>query len=710
MSGRTRASKSSPTTSLAVPVIDASVAVAASTRAAQQAIELLAYEQAITHYEQALEFQALTDIEPAERARLPTRWRRHRTWPRCLYWRWRRAGRRPALARLAARPDLLAQIGLETGEPFVMLTTDDERVAILEDALNGLPHRDDPTRAVAMAGLGAALLFTDQVERKEALFDFAVAMARRLDDPATLARSSPNKPRILDRRRRPSARRDDRVVALAEQVGDRRLGLRGRSSGSASCSVRATGDAPRRDRRLRTPRYCGPAARLLTGHAAPTGWCSPGWRATGRPEALLGGAANYRGSGQATGRVAVAIATRCLRFAQAVAPSCTRSWRSLAPQYHVRRAPGVSRARCRGGRSGRRGARGAVAPWRAWRRLPATSRGSLVSRSLAKPPSPAVTRTWCGWCASCCSRSGSRSSRSAGQPPPSSDPPVHARPRRGSQRRARRRRAAYEAAIDTCRQLGAPVLRGRHTVRPGPHAACRERRRSRAGRLARGRGDGDRRRVGVVLPLNEWRHRPRRSRPRRRSWRSPQSSRRRRPARATCGRSPTPVRIRPRPRQHRPRAPHPVARQPEAELTCSISPPANRAAHERRPARRCSTTSPRRSTGAGSTSRAEVAEATEWNDDVRAAKAEAELGALTDELRRAVGLGGRSSGRRRGRARPASPSPRRCARPSAASRSTIPSWARISPAACARARSAPHRGPALAGDAERRRLGCPQVR
>jgi hypothetical protein len=36
-----------------------------------------------------------------------------------------------------------------------------------------------------------------------------------------------------------------------------------------------------------------------------------------------------------------------------------------------------------------------------------------------------------------------------------------------------------------------------------------------------------------------------------------------------------------------------------------------------------------------------VAEATEWNDQVRAAKAEAELDALTSELRRAVGLGGR---------------------------------------------------------------------
>src|SRR5690606_7585638 len=64
---------------------------------------------------------------------------------------------------------------------------DDVLVALLEEALATLPTGDSVARVQLLARLSVALYWTDQHQRRDVLSEEAVAMARRLDDPATLA-------------------------------------------------------------------------------------------------------------------------------------------------------------------------------------------------------------------------------------------------------------------------------------------------------------------------------------------------------------------------------------------------------------------------------------------------------------------------------------------------------------------------------------------
>jgi hypothetical protein len=62
-------------------------------------------------------------------------------------------------------------------------TTD---IHLLEQALVALPEGDSPLRAQVLARLAAALDRADQADRQTALYEQAVGMARRLDDPQAL--------------------------------------------------------------------------------------------------------------------------------------------------------------------------------------------------------------------------------------------------------------------------------------------------------------------------------------------------------------------------------------------------------------------------------------------------------------------------------------------------------------------------------------------
>ncbi|MEA2283324.1 MAG: hypothetical protein QOK21_3931, partial [Solirubrobacteraceae bacterium] len=64
---------------------------------------------------------------------------------------------------------------------------DHEAVELLEDALAALPSSDDPVRASVLGLLAARLDPEAEPERREQLLTEAVAMARRLGDPETLA-------------------------------------------------------------------------------------------------------------------------------------------------------------------------------------------------------------------------------------------------------------------------------------------------------------------------------------------------------------------------------------------------------------------------------------------------------------------------------------------------------------------------------------------
>ena len=92
-------------------------------------------------------------------------------------------------ARSLSRPELLAQaalgihvFNLSPGVP------DDVSVALLEEALERIGPNDGALRARLLARLATAIYYRfGTAERRNALVTEAVAMARRLDDPATLA-------------------------------------------------------------------------------------------------------------------------------------------------------------------------------------------------------------------------------------------------------------------------------------------------------------------------------------------------------------------------------------------------------------------------------------------------------------------------------------------------------------------------------------------
>ena len=149
---------------------------------------MLAYERAAELFELALDVsEQLPSTSSATRSC-------------CLRWDWRapapatrrrgtRCSRRAEAARSVNRPELLAQaalgihvFNLSPGVP------DDVAIALLEEALERIGPADSALRARLLARIATALYYRfGTAERRDALVTEAVSMARRLDDPATLA-------------------------------------------------------------------------------------------------------------------------------------------------------------------------------------------------------------------------------------------------------------------------------------------------------------------------------------------------------------------------------------------------------------------------------------------------------------------------------------------------------------------------------------------
>ena len=95
------------------------------------------------------------------------------------------------LARQTDRAELLATaaLGVAGGQGgFEIDLRDPDRVAVLTEALAAQPDGDSPARAALLGRLSLALAFTEAApEQREALSTEAVAMARRVGDPAVLA-------------------------------------------------------------------------------------------------------------------------------------------------------------------------------------------------------------------------------------------------------------------------------------------------------------------------------------------------------------------------------------------------------------------------------------------------------------------------------------------------------------------------------------------
>jgi tetratricopeptide (TPR) repeat protein len=138
------------------------------------------------------------------------------------------------LARRAGGAELLAAaaLGMAGGQGgFEVDLRDPDRVAVLTEALEAQPDGDSKARAALLGRLSLALAFTEAgPERREALSTEAVAMARRLGDPAALAAAlaahcdAISGPDHVAERRAAAAE----IIELARASGDRTGELLGR--------------------------------------------------------------------------------------------------------------------------------------------------------------------------------------------------------------------------------------------------------------------------------------------------------------------------------------------------------------------------------------------------------------------------------------------------------------------------------------------------
>jgi DNA-binding SARP family transcriptional activator len=91
-------------------------------------------------------------------------------------------------ARGLADPVLLGRAALGYAGQWSMLgRVDPDRARLLEEALTGLAAEDSPLRARLLARLALELYYAGDPERRLRLSEDAVALARRVDDPRTLA-------------------------------------------------------------------------------------------------------------------------------------------------------------------------------------------------------------------------------------------------------------------------------------------------------------------------------------------------------------------------------------------------------------------------------------------------------------------------------------------------------------------------------------------
>jgi tetratricopeptide (TPR) repeat protein len=136
------------------------------------------------------------------------------------------------LARRVEDPDLLGRAALSLGgfglSPGMV---DDDLVAVLEEALKGLPPDGSALRARLLVRLAVALYYSDQGQRREDLVQQALGIARGLGDPPTLAyvldqgHIATNGPDTTER----GLAWAEELFALADAAGDAELSVRARS-------------------------------------------------------------------------------------------------------------------------------------------------------------------------------------------------------------------------------------------------------------------------------------------------------------------------------------------------------------------------------------------------------------------------------------------------------------------------------------------------
>jgi tetratricopeptide (TPR) repeat protein len=198
--------------------------------AGRRAFAQLAYAEAAAHFERALEVLDLGQAGPAGRCELELALGEARMAAGEIAAARASYQRAAGLARSTGAAGQLALAALGLGSEVTALVVDELQVRLLEEALEALGAGDGMLRARVLARLARALVFTPARQRRAALSEQAVAMARRVGDPATLAAVLYDRHLAVWGPDNPADRLAiaAEVVELAERSGDRALALQGR--------------------------------------------------------------------------------------------------------------------------------------------------------------------------------------------------------------------------------------------------------------------------------------------------------------------------------------------------------------------------------------------------------------------------------------------------------------------------------------------------
>jgi class 3 adenylate cyclase len=168
-------------------------AVEAATRAGDWAAGRLAHEEAALHYERAVQALELGEKpDPARLAVLVVRLAELQRDAGVTERGRETAVRGAALARELGSAELLARAALAYGGNFPVIEMgrmDATMIALAEEALAALGDGDSLLRIEVLCRLATEFFFGGASERIEAILEEAFAAARRLGDPAALARA-----------------------------------------------------------------------------------------------------------------------------------------------------------------------------------------------------------------------------------------------------------------------------------------------------------------------------------------------------------------------------------------------------------------------------------------------------------------------------------------------------------------------------------------
>jgi hypothetical protein len=205
--------------------------------AGERAMGMYAYEEAAAQYQRAL--HALRFAGPDETGRCELLLRLGAAQARAGDYQQAKGSCLQAaeIARRLGAPEQLARAAMGFGERQVEGgLVDRQLVALLQEALDGLGPQDAPLRARLLARLSAEFAFSDEAKRMESLSLEAVAMARRLADPAALRAAVDARwmavwgPDGLEERAALAAE----ILRLGRETGDRELELEGHAHRAAS--------------------------------------------------------------------------------------------------------------------------------------------------------------------------------------------------------------------------------------------------------------------------------------------------------------------------------------------------------------------------------------------------------------------------------------------------------------------------------------------